>query len=46
MCMGINEEDLQGGLFEAFRTPEGESVLDTIDRLHGAGSSILLREAR
>ncbi|MCZ6786832.1 MAG: serine/threonine-protein kinase, partial [Planctomycetota bacterium] len=44
--MGIREEDLEGGLFEAFRAPAGESVLDAIDRLHGAGSSILLREPR
>ncbi len=43
--MGIREEDLEGGLFEAFRAPADESVLNAIERLHGAGSSILLREA-
>ncbi len=43
--MGIRDEDLEGGLFEAFKTPEGESVLKSIERMHGAGSSILLREA-
>ena len=44
--MGIRDEELEGGLFEAFKTPEstGGSVLDRIEHLHGAGSSVLLRE--
>ena len=43
--MGIRDDHLEAGLFEAFRTPENESVLGSIERLHGAGSSVLLREA-
>ena len=43
--MDIRDDALEGGMLEAFRTPEGESVLGAIQRLHCAGSSILLREA-
>ena len=42
--MGIRDEDLEAGLFEAFRSPRDESALQAIQRLHGAGSSLLLRE--
>jgi len=43
--MGIRDDELEGGLFEAFKAPETESVLEAIQRLHGAGSSLLLRDA-
>jgi len=44
--MGISDHDLEGGLFEAFQPSANESVLAAIERLHGAGSSILLRETQ
>ena len=46
--MGNSEDgQLDGFLREAFKGSGsmGESVLGVIERLHGAGSSILLREA-
>ena len=43
--MAIGDEELEGGLFEAFRALPGESILETIRRLHKAGSSVLLRDA-
>ena len=41
--MGIRDEDLDAGMFEAFQVPGDESALQAIQRLHGAGSSLLLR---
>ena len=41
--MALDDEDLEGGLFEAFKAP-AESVLANIGRLHGGVSSVLLRE--
>ena len=42
-----DDNELDGFLQAAFRAPEptGGSVMGTIQRLHGAGSSILLRDA-
>ncbi len=40
----IRDDDPEPGLFEAFRPPARESVLDAIERLHGAGASVLLRD--
>ena len=37
-------DDLDGVLQEAFGPEDGETVLDAIERLHGATSSVLLRE--
>jgi tetratricopeptide (TPR) repeat protein/tRNA A-37 threonylcarbamoyl transferase component Bud32 len=42
--MGIDDSHLDGFLGAAFRPPEGESVLESIERLHGAGGSVLLRD--
>ena len=43
--MGIEDGELDGILGEAFKNTADDGVLSTIERLHGAGSSILLREA-
>ena len=42
--MDPHDDGLDGVLFEAFGPGEGESVLGAIERLHGASSSVLLRE--
>jgi serine/threonine-protein kinase len=41
----IRDDALEGGLFEAFGPADQESVLASIQRLHGVGSSLLLRDA-
>ena len=43
--MGIEDQDLDGMLQGAFQPQQDESVLDKIQRLHGAGSNLLLRDA-
>ena len=46
--MGIHDDELEGGLFEAFHAatppPPRESVLGAIERLHGATSNVVLRD--
>jgi len=40
----IRDDELDGGLFAAFRPKKGESVLQSIQRLHHVSSSVLLRD--
>ena len=43
--MDEHEKEMERGLFAAFRPAEGESVLESIERLHGAVGSVFLRDA-